>query len=317
MIASTIDSGVRRGFWLAASASLALGLGACASDEVGRRALAETTTLRTQLDEIKQREENNSRELARIQSQVRGLEADAGEKTRESRAAGVELARARVLLEETRTELRERAGAPTPVAMPATPAATEPAPVAPAPAQAAATPPSPPPGPSVGPSGVPPHTVPVIPPRAAVATPPPVAPGAPRGAARFAQSAEQLFSAAMANLRAQEPGQAVLELTDLIARFPDHALAASAQLWIGEAYYQQRDYRQSLVELKRVLDGYPKSRQVADALLKTGLCHRALGDGAAARTAWEQVVREHSGSPAAGQARSLLGTRESAARSGR
>ncbi len=66
-----------------------------------------------------------------------------------------------------------------------------------------------------------------------------------------------------------------------------------------------------------MLDGYPKSRQVADALLKTGLCHRALGDGAAARTAWEQVVREQSGSPAAGQARSLLGTRESAARSGR
>jgi tol-pal system protein YbgF len=317
MIASTIDSGVRRGFWLAASASLALGLGACASDEVGRRALAETTTLRTQLDEIKQREENNSRELARIQTELRALEADAAEKTREVRAAGVELARARVLLEETRAELRERAGAPTSVAKPATPPATEPAPVAPAPAPAAATPPSPPPGPSIGPSGVPPHTVPVIPPRAAVATPPPVAPGAPRGAARSAQSAEQLFSAAMANFRAQEPGQAVLELTDLIARFPDHALAASAQLWIGEAYYQQRDYRQSLVELKRVLDGYPKSRQVADALLKTGLCHRALGDGAAARTAWEQVVREHSGSPAAGQARSLLGTRESATRSGR
>ena len=286
MIASTIDSGVRRGFWLAATASLALGLGACASDEVGRRALAETTTLRTQLDEIKQREENNSRELARIQSALRALEADAAEKTREVRAAGV-----------------------------------EPAPVAPAPAPEAVAPPSPPPGPSIAPSGVPPHTVPVIPPRAAMATPP-VAPapppaGAPRGAARSAQSAEQLFSAAMANFRAQEPGQAVLELTDLIARFPDHALAASAQLWIGEAYYQQRDYRQSLVELKRVLDGYPKSRQVADALLKTGLCHRALGDGAAARTAWEQVVREHSGSPAAGQARSLLGTRESAARGGR
>lgn len=66
-----------------------------------------------------------------------------------------------------------------------------------------------------------------------------------------------------------------------------------------------------------MLDGYPKSPQVADALLKTGLCHRALGDGTAARTAWEQVVRDHSGSAAAGQARSLLGSRDSAARSGR
>jgi tol-pal system protein YbgF len=338
VIASQLPSCVRLGVWLAAGVTLALGLGACASDEAGRRALVETGALRTQMDEVKQREENTARDLARVQSQLRGLEADAGEKTREIRAAGVELARARVLLEEARTELRERTAAPppAPVAMPVTPTrdtTTAPAPPAPAPVP----PPSPPPSPSV----IPPHTVPVIPPRAAAkppmappasprasVTPPaastpslrpapaPAAPPEPGRAARSAQSAEQLFSAAMANLRAREPAQAVLELTDLIARFPDHALASSAQLWIGEAYYQQRDYRQSLVELKRVLDGYPKSPQVADALLKTGLCHRALGDGAAARTAWEQVVRDHSGSAAAGQARSLLGSRDSAARSG-
>lgn len=320
-----------------AVAAVALGLGACASDEVGRRALAETTTLRTQLDEVKQREENNSRELARVQSQLRVLEADAGEKTREIRAAGVELARARVLLEEARADLRERAAAPTPaaVAMPATPTGptttTIPSPTVAAPA--APAPVAPTPSASASPSGpsvAPPHTVPVIPPRAATATrPAPAAqpaaqpPSQPpsqkdsKGGPRSAQSADQLFSAAMANFRSQEPGQAVLELTELIARFPDHALAPSAQLWIGEAYYQQRDYRQSLVELKRVLDGYPRSSQVADALLKTGLCHRALGDRALARTAWEQVVRDHASSAAAGQARSLLGTRESAARSGR
>ena len=319
MIASRLHSRVRPGVSLAAGAALALGLGACASDEAGRRALVETGALRTQMDEVRQREENTSRDLARVQSQLRELEADAGEKTREIRAAGVELARARVLLEEARTELRERAAAPppAPVARPVTPTrdtTMAPAPPVPVPV----TPPSPPPSSSV----IPPHTLPVILPRAE-ATPPVAPPASPRAsvtppaAARSAQSAEQLFSAAMANLRAREAGQAVLELTDLIARFPDHALASSAQLWIGEAYYQQREYRQSLVELKRVRDGYPKSLQVADALLKTGLCHRALGDGAAARTAWEQVVREHPGSAAAGQARSLLDSRDSAARSGR
>lgn len=331
----------RRGFSLLAGATLALGLGACASDEAGRRALVETGTLRTQLDELKQREESNARELARIQSQLRGLEGDAGEKTREIRAAGAELARARVLLEEARTELRERASAPppAPVTMTATPApAAADTSALPAAAPVMVTPPSPSPGPSPSSSAVPPHTVPVIPPRASAqppvasapparpapasklapaVPPPPSAPKESPGTARSGQSAEQLFRAAMANFRAQELGQAVLELTDLVARFPDHALAPPAQLWIGEAYYRQRDYRQSLVELKRVLDDYPKSPQVADALLKSGLCHRALGDRAAARTAWEQVVREHSSSAAAGQARTLLGTRESAARTGR
>jgi tol-pal system protein YbgF len=290
----------RSALWLAAGATLALALGACASDDVGRRALAETITLRAELDALKQREDSNAREIARVQTQLRELEADATEKTREVRAAGVELARSRVLLEEARTELRERSAAPTPgpVAMPATPAAP---PAASARAAGAPSSGSTPPGrPAPAPA------------------PPPAAPAeAPGGAARSARSAEQLFSSAMANFRAHELGQAVLELTDLITRFPDHALAASAQVWIGEAYYQHRDYRQSLVEFRRVLDTYPKSPLVADALLKTGLCHRALGDSAAARTSWERVVREHSSSAAAGQARSLLGTQESAARSGR
>jgi tol-pal system protein YbgF len=147
-------------------------------------------------------------------------------------------------------------------------------------------------------------------------TPAPAAKTEPaaKSPSRLASSAEQIFSAAMANFRAQEHGQAVLELTDLITRFPTHSLAPAAQLWIGEAYYQQRDYRQALVELKRVMDGYPKSPQVADALLKSGLCHRALGDRPSATGAWEQVVRDYPGSAAAGQARTLLSPRERAAR---
>ena len=41
---------------------------------------------------------------------------------------------------------------------------------------------------------------------------------------------------------------AVLELTDFVGRYPKHPLAARAQLWIGEAYFRQRDYRQALLE---------------------------------------------------------------------
>jgi len=118
----------------------------------------------------------------------------------------------------------------------------------------------------------------------------------------------------MANFRAREHGQAVLELTDLITRYPSHGLAPAAQLWIGEAYYEQRDYQQALMELKRVSEAYPRSPQVADALLKSGLCQRALGDRSAATSAWEQVIREHPESAAARQARTLLGSRDSAAR---
>ena len=142
-----------------------------------------------------------------------------------------------------------------------------------------------------------------IPPPAA----PPVAAPAPRSSAPDA-SPEQMYAAAMASFQAEEHGQAVLEFTELTRKFPEHPLAANAQYWVGEAYYRQRDFRQALVEFRKVVDGVPKGSQIPDALLKIGLCHRALRDQARAREAWEQVAKEYPGTSAATQARSLLAT---------
>lgn len=389
---------------IAASVALA----ACASDDAGVRALNETTTLRSQLDDMRQRQDVSTREITRLQSQVRALETDAVDKTRDVKAANVELARARVLLEETRGMLREREAAaaspaaivspaatanpaatagpaaarptvaaarptvmdpltPVPPSAPDTSLAVAPPPATPAPAPAAIAPPpaasTPPPAlttpspatkgaapvasarPAALPAPAPrpvapdpraipesiaaakpapeprpapavkpaPETRPPTAPKLA-ATPSPAGKPAVRPAPVAVPSAEKLFSAAMANFRAREHGQAVLELTDLITHYPSHGLASAAQLWIGQAYYEQRDYQQALIELKRVSEAYPRSPQVADALLKTGLCQRALGDRSAATRAWEQLIREHPESAAAGQARTLLGSRDSAAR---
>jgi hypothetical protein len=90
---------------------LPLGLGACASDDSGVRALAETAALRTEMGQTRERQEGQARDIARIQSQLRGMETDTGERTREARAVGAELARARVLLEEARAALREQQAA--------------------------------------------------------------------------------------------------------------------------------------------------------------------------------------------------------------
>ena len=140
-----------------------------------------------------------------------------------------------------------------------------------------------------------------VPPPAPAPVPKPAPPPAGREA-----TAEKLYSTAMTSFRAEEHGQAVLEFTELIDKFPKHALAASAQYWIGEAYYRQRDYSQALSEFQKVPDLYPQSTPVPDALLKVGMCYRALHDVPRARETWEQVVKAHPKSEAAVQARSLL-----------
>lgn len=125
------------------------------------------------------------------------------------------------------------------------------------------------------------------------------------GSAREA-SPEKLYASAMASFRSEEHGQAVLEFTELVDRFPQHPLASTSQYWIGEASYRQRDFRQALVEFQKLVDGYPQSAQVPEALLKLGLCHRALKDTAAARESFERVVKSYPGTNAASQARTLL-----------
>lgn len=121
--------------------------------------------------------------------------------------------------------------------------------------------------------------------------------------------AENLYTAALASFRAREHGQAVLEFTDFIARYPQHPLVANAQFWIAEAYYLQRDYRQALAEYEKVAEMNEKSGKAPDALLKMGLCLRALNNPARARETWQQLVQVYPDSDAARQARTLIGAR--------
>ena len=93
---------------------------------------------------------------------------------------------------------------------------------------------------------------------------------------------------------------------------PAHPQAAAAQNHIGEAYYRQRDYRQAMAEFQKTVDGYTQAAQVSEALLKIGLCQRALGDAASAKASWEQVIKQFPKSDAARQARTLLAARPAA-----
>jgi tol-pal system protein YbgF len=125
-------------------------------------------------------------------------------------------------------------------------------------------------------------------------------------AAVAAPGPEQLYAVALTNFRAGEHGQAVLDLIDFIAKFPQHSLAPHAQFWIGEAYYLQRDCRQALIEFKKVITRRSPDQPAADALLRIGMCHSRRRDSTSARRAWQQLVRDYPGTEAAVKARSLL-----------
>ena len=68
-----------------------------------------------------------------------------------------------------------------------------------------------------------------------------------------------------------------------------------------------------MTEFQKVLDVAPASPKVPDALLKVGLCYRALRDESRARQTWDRVAKDYPKSPAATKARALLDSKSSAA----
>ncbi len=153
--------------------------------------------------------------------------------------------------------------------------------------------------------------------RPAMATPPPQEKSVERNRTPRPGPAEQAYAAALASFRGREHGQAVLEFMDFIARYPQHPLAPTAQFWIAEAYYLQRDYRQALTEYQKAVQVSAKGEKAPDALLKLGLSFRALNDPDRARETWRELVQSYPESEAARQARALLQARAVPARRAR
>jgi len=60
--------------------------------------------------------------------------------------------------------------------------------------------------------------------------------------------------------------EAVLAYSGFLEKFPDHALAGSAQYYIGRSYFEQKEYKLALQEYQRVLTSYDRSSRVPETL---------------------------------------------------
>src|SRR5258707_5549580 len=103
-----------------------------------------------------------------------------------------------------------------------------------------------------------------------VPPPAPVAPKPSLPTATKEATPEKLFATAMTSFRAEEHGQAVLEFTQLIDKFPKHALAPTSQLLIGEAYHRHRSFNPAPTEFQEMPELYPHSQSGPESVPKLG-----------------------------------------------
>ena len=114
------------------------------------------------------------------------------------------------------------------------------------------------------------------------------------------KGARSAYRAAYETLKGGDHARAISGFRKFLRQHPKHDYADNAQYWLGEAFYDQRQYDAALAEFQTVILNYPRGNKVTGAKLKAAYCHVALGNYARAKTLLEQLVTEH---PNSGPAR--------------
>jgi tol-pal system protein YbgF len=141
----------------------------------------------------------------------------------------------------------------------------------------------------------PPLSTPSLPP-ASSAPPPRSAAAAAGGAAAAAPkpsvSDKQAYQTAFDLLQARKYDEAAKAFTQFLSGYASSPLADNAQYWLAQSHYVQRQFNVALPEFQKVIEKYPQSSKLPDALLKVGYCQSELGNKSAARTALQQVMKQ-------------------------
>jgi tol-pal system protein YbgF len=75
-----------------------------------------------------------------------------------------------------------------------------------------------------------------------------------------------------------------------LKQYPNVRLSGNAQFWIGEIYYQKRDYEKAILEYEKTMNKYPESGKIPAASFKQALAFLELGDKKNARNLLKGVV---------------------------
>jgi tol-pal system protein YbgF len=106
-----------------------------------------------------------------------------------------------------------------------------------------------------------------------------------------AHAAVSLYRQGLEEFRSGHDAAAIATFRKFLKAYPQHHYGDNAQFALGECYYDLRQYRAAVRELRLVGERYPHGNKVPDAMLKLGEAQLALGDASEARGVLEALVR--------------------------
>lgn len=131
--------------------------------------------------------------------------------------------------------------------------------------------------------------------------------GAAAKAAGGDQASEgQEYEAALNLFKGGKYKEASAAFAAFVAARPTSGLAPSAQFWLGQAWYAQRDCKRAIDAENELLAKWGNSPKAPEGMLLVATCQQELGNAAAARRTLESLVARYPEAPAATTAKQRL-----------
>ena len=143
-----------------------------------------------------------------------------------------------------------------------------------------------------------------VPPAAAASGAPGTGAAAPVAAAGVDAGAEtRAYEAAQGQRRVGNYQRAIVAFQNFIKQHPKSNLAPRAQYWIGDSYFNLRDFKLAIGSQQTLLKTYPDSPTAPDAMLNIASSQIEMGETAAGRRTLEELVAKFPVSEAAEKAK--------------
>jgi tol-pal system protein YbgF len=105
----------------------------------------------------------------------------------------------------------------------------------------------------------------------------------------FRRTALTLYHDSLMALREGRHAEALAGFHRFLTRYEPNRYSDNAQYWLGECYYDLKQYQSAAREFRRVSERYPDGNKVPGALLKLGYSELAAGNRREGRRALEKV----------------------------
>lgn len=114
------------------------------------------------------------------------------------------------------------------------------------------------------------------------------------------------FEATLVVFRSADFAAAQTSMLAFLRKYPTSGYASSTLFWLGNAQYANKDYKESILNFRKLLTIAPQHARASEAMLAISNCLVELKDVKGAKKAMEDLVKQYPSSEAAQTAKERL-----------